>query len=133
MDMAVANLFKHKINFCLTNEGIDQYQPLHYTRYRIYYSSTLRDIEKVDAFLFKPFVYYVLSKVLREDRDIVKDEVSITICVIGLEEREERFLVRYRFESPWVDPESFFTPVEVEKPTFSGAFNKPTFLRFGGG
>ena len=113
MDMAVANLLKHKIRLEFSGKGDEQYEPHTYERYRHYVSPMLRDIEKVDAPLFKPFVYYLLSKALHEDRDIIIDEVTVTVEVFCLEEREERGLMQYRFETPRDYPELFFTRSEV--------------------
>ena len=114
MDMAVANLFKHEIRLKLESEGNEEYEPFTHRRYRHYCSQTLQNVERVDASLFKPIVYYMLSKVLHEDRDIIIDEVSITVWVFGLEEREERGLLRYCFETPQDYSELFFTHSEVE-------------------
>ena len=118
MDMAVANLLKHKIRLEFELEGNEEYEPYTYKRCRYYRSPTLQNVERVDAPLFKPFVLYTISKVLHEDRDIIIDEVSITVGVFGLEEREERGLVQYRFESPQDYPELFFTHSEVETQPF---------------
>ena len=118
MDMVVANLLKHKIRLELELEVNEEYEPHTYKRCRYYRSTTLQNVERVDASLFKPFVYYVLYKVLHEDRDIIIDEVSITVGVFGLEEREERGLVQYRFETPRDYPELFFTHSEVETQPF---------------
>ena len=118
MDMAVANLLKHKIRLEFSGKGDDQYEPHTYERYRHYVSPMLRDIEKVDASLFKPFVLYMISKVLHEDQDIIIDRVFITVGVFGLEDREERGLMQYRFETPQDYPELFFTHSEVETQPF---------------
>ena len=113
--MAVSNLLKHKIRLELELEAHDEeYEPHTYKRCRYYRSPTLQNVERVDASLFKPFVYYTLSKVLHEDQDIIIDEVSIIVGVFGLEEREERGLLRYRFEYPQDYSELFFTHSEVE-------------------
>ena len=118
MDMAVANLLKHKIRLEFEWEGTEEYEPKSYKRYRYYVSPTLQNVERVVASLFNPFVYYMLSKVLHEDRDIIINEVSITVGVFGLEEREERGLVQYRFKNPQVYPELFFAHSEVETRPF---------------
>ena len=118
MDMAVSNLLKHKIRLELESEVNEEYEPHTYKRCRYYHSPTLQNVERVDASLFKSFVLYTLSKVLHEDRDIIIDEVSITVGVVGLEEREERDLVRYLFETPRDYPELFFTHSEVETQPF---------------
>ena len=118
MDMVVANLLKHKIRLELELEVNEEYEPHTYKRCRYYRSMTLQNVERVDASLFKPFVYYVLSKVLHEDRDIIIDEVSIIVQVFGLEERIERDLAEYRFETPRDYPELFFTHSEVETHPF---------------
>ena len=100
MDMAVANLLKHKIRFELDSEKTERYEPDAYKRYRYYSSLTIQNVESVDASLFKPFVFYAISKVLHEDRDIIVDRVTIEVGVFGLEEREHRRLVCYLFEDP---------------------------------
>ena len=127
--MAVANLLKHKIRLEFDFQGTEEYEPHTYKRYRIYYSPMLRDIEKVDAPLFKPFVLYMISKVLHEDQDIIIDRVFITVGVFGLEDREERGLVQYRFESPRDHPELFFTQSVVQTQPFPGhLINQPFFV-----
>ena len=124
--MAVSNLLKHKIRLELELEGNKEYEPHTYRRCRYYRSPTLQNVERVDASLFKSFVLYTLSKVLHEDRDIIIDEVSITVGVDGLEEREEHDLVRYRFETPRGYPELFFTYSEVETQPFpENLINQP--------
>ena len=126
MDMAVANLLKHKIRFELSGKGDEQYEPHTYKRYRHYVSPTLQDIEKVDASIFKPFVYYLLSKVLHEDRDIIIDEVTVTVSVFSLGEDEERGLMQYRFETPRDYPELFFTQSVVQtRPFLEQLINRP--------
>ena len=127
--MEAANLLKHKIRLELESEGNEEYEPYTHKRYRHYRSQALQNVERVDASLFKPFVYYMLSKVLHEDQDIIIDEVSITVWVFGLEEREERGLLRYRFETPRDYPESFFTHSEVETCPFpEHLINQPFFV-----
>ena len=129
MDMAVANLLKHKIRFKLSSKGDDQYEPHTYERYRHYVSPGLRDIGRVDATIFKPFVYYLLSKVLHEDQDIIIDEVMVTVSVFGLGEDEERGLMQYRFEAPQDYPELFFTHSEVQtRPFPEHLINQPFFI-----
>ena len=129
MDMVVANLLKHKIRLELELEVNEEYEPHTYKRCRYYRSTTLQNVERVDASLFKPFVYYVLSKVLHEDRDIIIDEVSIIVQVFGLEERVERDLAEYRFETPRDYPELFFTHSEVETHPFpEHLINQPFFV-----
>ena len=119
MDMAVANLLKHKIRFEFLRKGDEQYEPQTYERYRRYVSSELRDIEKVDVTIFKPFVYYLLSKVLHEDWDIIIDVVTVTLSVFILGEDENRVLMRYRFENPREGyPELFFTQSVVQTRPF---------------
>ena len=118
MDMVVANLLKHKIRLELELEVNEEYEPHTYKRCRYYRSTTLQNVERVDASLFKPFVYYVLSQVLHEDRDIIIDEVSIIVQVFGLEERVESDLAEYRFETPRDYPELFFSNSEVETHPF---------------
>ena len=73
MDMAVADLFKHKIRLTFDSEVTERYEPDAYKRARYYYSPTIQNVESVDASLFKPFVLYALSKVVHEDRDIQMD------------------------------------------------------------
>ena len=118
MDMAVANLLKHKIRFEFLRKGDEQYELHTYERYRHYVSSELRDIEKVDVTIFKPFVYYLLSKVLHEDRDIIIDVVTVTLSVYILGEDENRVLMRYRFDNPQDYPELFFTQSVVQTRPF---------------
>ena len=115
MDMEVASLLKHKIRLELELENDEEYEPHTYKRCKYYRSPTLQNVESVDASLFKSFVYYTISKVIHEDRDIIIDEVSIIVGVFSLEEREEHGLLRYRFEYPQdYYYELSFTHSEVE-------------------
>ena len=128
--MAVSNLFKHKIQLEFQEEIDEEYHPRSYRRHRCYGSPMLQDIEKVDAPLFKPFVYYMLSKVLHEDRDIIINYVSIEVHVFGLEERGRGTLAKYTFFETLQDyPVLFFIPSEVETHPFPGyLINQPFFV-----
>ena len=124
MDMAVANLFKHKIRLELSWEST-----IGDNRKRCYRSPMLQNAEKVGASLFKPFVYYTLSKVLHEDRDIFIDYICIRVDVFGLEKPGWCPLAVYIFDTPQDYPELFFTLSEVETFPFPGyLINQPFFV-----
>ena len=128
MDMVVANLFKHKIRLEFELKTTIEYDSVHKIEWW-YASPLLQDIEKVDASLFKPFVYYVLSKVLHEDQDIIIDEVSIKVKVFGLGGYISCTLAQYCFETPRDYPELFFTHSEVETCPFpEDLINQPFFV-----
>ena len=118
MDMAVANLFKHKIRLILNSEVTKRYEPEAYKRGRYYFFLNIENVESVDASLFKPFVLYAISKVVHEDRDIQIDSVTIVAGITDLKEYEEYALASYRFESPQYSPELFFTHAEVDTRPF---------------
>ena len=120
MDMAVANLFKHKIRFELESEGTDQYEPHHYSRFRNNRSTTIQNVQIVDASLFKSFVFYAISNALHEDEDIIISDAAVIVSVTSLEEREGRKLVCYIFEHPTMPfSEVEFSSIIPEVDTFS--------------
>ena len=124
MDMAVANLFKHKIRFELKAEGINLYEPMCFKRTRYYESPFLENVESLGlknvndlcSILCKPFVLYLLSKITHEDHVIPIDNVTIMVGVIDL--GDQRGLTRYRFENPLDSPELFSTHADVDSCSF---------------
>ena len=126
MDMAVANLFKHKIRFELESKGADLYEPTTFLTYRYYHSPNienvkslgLNDVNDLCTILCKPFVLYVLSKVIHEDHVIPIDRVTINIGVVDFQEGDYYGLTRYCFETPLDSPELFFTHSSIDSLPF---------------
>ena len=126
MDMAVANLFKHKIRFELEHEVIEHHEPMCFSKTRYYVSPTienvksigLNDVNDLCMILCKPIVLYVLSKIVHEDHVIPIDYVTILVGVFDLEEGEDCGLTRYYFENPLDYPELFSTHAEVDFRSF---------------
>ena len=124
--MAVASLFKNKIRFELKAEGIDLYEPMCFKRTRYYESPFVENVESLGlnnvndlcTILCKPFVLYLLSKIVHEDHVIPIDHVMIMVGVIDLGEVEDCGLTRYRFENPLDYPELFSTHAEVDSCSF---------------
>ena len=124
MDMAVANLFKHKIRFELKAEGIDLYEPMCFKRTRYYESPFLENVKSLGlknvndlcSILCKPFVLYLLSKITHEDHVIPIDNVTIMVGVIDLGDQHR--LTCYRFENPLDSPELFSTHADVDSCSF---------------
>ena len=120
MDRAVANLFKHKIRFKLYSEGTIRSRFYHYSRFRNYRSTTIQNVQRVDASLFKPFVFYTISNVFHEDQDIIISNARVIVFVKGLEERNWRKLVYYLFRNPYMPfNEVEFSSIIPEVDTFS--------------
>ena len=126
MDMAVANLFKHKIR--LTFEGVytEICEPMCLRRTLYYESPTIENVESIGlndvndlcTILCKPLVLYALSKIVHEDHVIPIDSVTIMVGVFDLEEGEECGLTRYRFENLLGFPELFSTHAIVDSCSF---------------
>ena len=126
MDMAVANLFKHKIR--LTFEGVytEIREPMCFRRTLYYESPTIENVESIGlndvndlcTILCKPLVLYALSKIVYEDHVIPIDSVSIIVGVFDLKEGEGCGLTRYRFENLLEYPELFFTHADVDSCSF---------------
>ena len=126
MDMAVANLFKHKIRLDLKVEGTDLdtsgcFNRTRYYRFQIIEnveSIGLKDVNDLCTIFCKPFVLYALSKVIHEDRVIPIDEVTILVGVFDLEEGHDYYLTRYRYDDLWDSPEFFSTHSDVDSCSF---------------
>ena len=126
MDMAVANLFKHKIRFELACQGASIEEPTLYKTYRNYRSPTIENVKSLginnvnDLFTVhcKPLVLYAISKIVHEDHIIPIDNVTIKIGVADLEEYDDYTLTRYRFERPLNSPELFFTNSDIDSTSF---------------
>ena len=126
MDMAVANLFKHKISFTSGREYIDLYEPMCFER-TLYYETPeiesvesigLNDVNDLCTILCKPLVLYTLSKIVHEDRVIPIDYVTTMVGVYDLENAGVCYLTRYRFDNPLSFPEFFLTHATVDSCSF---------------
>ena len=125
MDMAVGDLFKHKIRLTFDSKVTEIYEPMAYRRIQYYDSPIIENVESVDASLFKPFALYALPKVIHEDRNIPIDYVEINVVINDLHD-EDYELAFYQFEDPQASPELFFTQAEVDtRPFPSNLLNQP--------
>ena len=122
MDMAVANLFKHKIRFTLRGVYTEIYEPRCFRRTHYYESSTIENVESIGlndvndlcTILCKPLVLYALSKIVHEDNVIPVDRVIIKVGVADFQEGENCNLQHYYFENPLWYPELSFTHANVD-------------------
>ena len=122
MDMAVSNLFKHKMRLDLIVERTNPSAPRRFER-RLYYrfqiienveSISLRDVNNLYKIFYKPFILYALSKVLHKDRVIPINEFTITVGVSDLEEGERYDLNCYSYNHIWDYPEFFSMHRDVD-------------------
>ena len=106
MDMAVADLFKHKIRFSLVNKDTEQYEPRTYRRVRYYRSADIDNAESIgvndlSTTHFKPFILHTISTVFHEDTDIFIDNIIVEETLDELDgECEEYVLIYYNLEQP---------------------------------
>ena len=115
MDMAVANLFKHKMRLDLIVKRTVFVAPrcferIRYFRFQIIEnveSISLRDVYGLYSIFYESFILYAISKVLHEDRVIPIDEITIRIGVYDLEEGEGYELYCYRYNRIWDSPQWF--------------------------
>ena len=125
MDMAVASLFKHKINLIFEGVSTEIYEPMCFRRTHYYESPTIENVESIGlndvndlcTILCKPLVLYAFSKIVHEDHVIPIDRVIITVGVADFQEGEDCNLQSYCFENPWY-PELFFTHADVDSCSF---------------
>ena len=126
MDMAVANLFKHKIRFELRYQGAGIEEPTLFMTYRYYRSTGLENVKSLginnvnDLFTVhcKPLVLYAISKIVHEDHIIPIHDVTIRVGVGDFQEGEDYNLTRYCFEWPLDSPELFFTNSDIHSTPF---------------
>ena len=126
MDMAVANLFKHKIRFEFERQRADIEEHSLFMTCRYYRSQYienvkslgLNDVNDLCTVHCKPFILYVLSKVIHEDHVIPIDKVTINIGVADFQKGDDYGLTRYRFDNPLDSPELFFTKSDVDSVPF---------------
>ena len=126
MDMAVANLFKHKIRFELIDKEIDRVEPSIFMRGQYYKSQDienvkslgLNDVNDLCTIHCKPLVLFALSKVIHEDHVIPIDWVTIIVGVKGYQRGDFDGLIRYHFNNPLDSPELFFTHPSIDSLPF---------------
>ena len=124
MDMAVANLFKHKIRLDLIEERIDLlilrtrfFERKQYYRFQIIEnveSISLRDLYSLYTNFYKSFILYAISKALHETRNVCRDGITISIGVYDLEEGEGYELFWHRYDLIWEFPGWFSDYLERE-------------------
>ena len=115
MDMAVSNLFKHKMRLDLIVKGTEFVTPRCFERRRYYRfqiienveSISLRDVNDLYRIFYESFILYAVYKVLHEDRVIPIDEFTITVGVYDLEEGEGYDLRCYSYNHIWDRPDFF--------------------------
>ena len=110
MDMAVANLFKHKIRFELDREVTEQYEPHTYRKGRYYVSANIdnagsigvNDASDLCTTLLKPFILHTISTVVHEEEEIPIDDIIVEVVLTELDgEYEDYELVYYHLDNPY--------------------------------
>ena len=110
MDMAVANLFKHKIKFTLDRHDpeYEEYEPETYRKERYYFSTTIANAISIgvnDANdlgrLLKPFILHILSTIEYEERLLI-EEIYVAVEITNWASwGDEYTLISYRSERPY--------------------------------
>ena len=108
MDMAIANLFKHKMRFELVDEKSDYEELRRYSIGRQYSSRRIENAESigvkswVDLCLehIQPFIYHVLSTMVHESQLII-ERVGIKVKVrLGYDGCGEEAMVGFTMDNP---------------------------------
>ena len=110
MDMAIANLFKHKVHFVISGELHDTNEPHLYSKGRQYISNPIENIEIIgvsnanDLCLkyLEPYIVHIISTIVHEERNHID---SITVTVTLMERSGEYYdydydLVQYTLDNP---------------------------------
>ena len=126
MDMALESLFKHKIRFDFKVQEVDLLEPDYFVISQHYRSQDienvkslgLNDINDLCTIHFKPFVLYLLSKVIHEDHVIPIGRVTIKIGVFNFQKDYNEGLICYCFQNLLNSPELFFADAGTHSAPF---------------
>ena len=107
MDMALANLFKHKAHFQLRSEENDRYEPCIFNKGRQYISNEIENLESIDVSnaselrlkCLEPFIVHIISTLIHEEYDHI-DSVTATVTLIPQGEHDDYDLVEYTLDNP---------------------------------
>ena len=109
MDMAVANLFKHKAHFQLRSEENDRYEPCIFNKGRQYISNEIENLESIGVSnvselclkCLEPFIVYIISTMVHEEYYHYIDSVTATATLIPQGEHDDYDLVEYTLDNPF--------------------------------
>ena len=90
MDMAVANLLKHKIRFKFYSDENDMYEPSVINRGQHYISNEIENLESIDVSnvnelrlkCLDPFIVYIISTLIYEEERNYIDSISVLVELI---------------------------------------------------
>ena len=108
MDMAIANLFKHKAHFQLKSEENDIYEPYIPSKGRQYLSNYIENLESIGVSdandlrlkCLEPFIVHIISTLIREEHNHI-DSITATATLIPRDgEYDDYDLVNYTLENP---------------------------------
>ena len=106
MDMAVANLLKHKVSFKLSEHGSDWDEPCYPSKGYNYISTWIENGESVgirsacDLFIdkLKPLFLHIISTMYHE-AEMEIDSINITVRVVDYKTTYDYDIVKYEFTS----------------------------------
>ena len=108
MDMAAANLFKHKAHFQLRSEENDSYEPCIFNKGRTYISNEIENLESIGVSnandlrlkCLEPFIVHIISTLVHEEY-IHIDSITVSATLIPQDgEHDDYDLVEYTLDNP---------------------------------
>ena len=107
MDMAIANLFKHKVHFHLVGEDPDYEEPYLFSKGRQYSSGEIENIESigmsdwVDLCLkrLQAFFVHIVSTIVHEERHHI-DNITVKATLKSGEEYDDYELIEHSLDNP---------------------------------
>ena len=107
MDMAIANLFKHKVHFHLVSEEPDYQEPYLFSKGRQYVSREIENVESIgvrnanDLCMkrLEPFFLHTISTIVREERHHI-DNSTVKATLRGGEEYDDYDLIAHTLDNP---------------------------------
>ena len=108
MDMAVANLFKHKAHFQLRSEEDNRYEPCVFNKGRQYISNEIENLESIGVSnaselrlkCLEPFIVYIISTLIHEEYHSI-DSITASVELIPTDrEYDDYEIVGYELDNP---------------------------------
>ena len=108
MDMAVANLFKHKAHFQLISEENNRYEPCVFNKGRQYISNEIENLESIgvsnvtELYLkcLEPFIVYIISTLIHEEYHSIDSITALVVLMPVDREYDDYELVEYKLDNP---------------------------------
>ena len=126
MDMAVANLLKHKIRFKLESEENDMYEPTVFNLGRHYLSNEIENLESINVSdvnelrlkCLEPFIVYTISTLVDKEYRII-DSISVLVDLIPMSGMgdDDYNIIKYNLDDPHSNIHLF--PSSTESVTYS--------------